>query len=530
MKKILFLIGIISIWGFNSCSDFLEENPRSQQATKSNFSSAADGYAAVNILYHSDHGFPNLFNAGSAYVGPNIMYGGYLSGLFDNQYKGQEIFVQYCQNLQVDANVSNSQLQGIWEPIYRAIVREANYAIKYLPDCPGLSDAEKNQLIAEAKFFRALSYFYLVKMFGPVPLIEEPYESLDNLYVPRSTEVHIYEFIVKDLEDALANGGLKDSPMPKNGFRISKGSVSALLADVYLNMAGYPVNDASKYAEAARVARTLINNPNYQLIQNLDKGDNSAYNILRTSDSEDEYLYTIEYDATIANGGWRPIYCFPTEAATWGEFTYNISCLVYNPAAVLHAAYDIPNDLRHQEHQYFHSKYTQTKGPTAGTVHDLGGWCPYFWYEEDALLNTNRSQKDQVHYRLTEMYLIAAEAIAQTSGVTDEAAGYLAEIEARASLNKTEDQIKSELLSLSKDNFIREVWREKIREFIFENKIWNDITRTRMYPALVGGQFTFVNVIGAQNPWGKTFAEKDLLFPICSQEMQRNPRLSEPPI
>lgn len=528
MKKILFLFVIIS--GLSSCNSFLEENPRSQQASKSNFSSAADGYAAVNILYHSDHGFPSLFNAGSAYRGPVIMYGGYLSGLFDDQYKGQEIFVQYCQNLQLDANVSNNDLQGMWEPVYRAIVREANYAIKYLPGCPGLSDAEKKQLIAEAKFFRAISYFYLVKMFGPVPLIEEPYESLDNLYVPRSTEAHVYEFIVKDLEDALAIGGLRDLPMPKNGFRISKGSVSALLADVYLNMAGYPVNDASKYAEAARVAKTLINNSNYRLIQNADQGDNSAYNILRTSDSEDEYLYTIEYNASIANGGWRPIYCFPTEAATWGEFTYSISCLVYNPAAVLHAAYDIPNDLRHQEHQYFHSKYTQIKGANAGTVRDLGGWCPYFWFEQDALLNTNRSQKDQVHYRLTEMYLIAAEAIAQTSGVTDEAAGYLAEIEARASLNKTKDQIKSGLMALSKDNFIREVWKEKIRELIFENKIWNDITRTRMYPALVGGQFSFVNVVGAQNPWGKTFTEKNLLFPICSQEMQRNPKLSEPPI
>jgi hypothetical protein len=531
MKKILFLIGIISVLGITSCSSFLEEDPRNQRAAKTNFTSAADGYAAVNILYHSDHGFPNYFNAGSAYVGPNIMYGGYLSGLFDNEYKGQEIFVQYCQNLSLDANVSNSQLQGMWEPTYRAIVRDANYAIKYLPTCIGLSEAEKNKLIAESKFFRALNYFYLVKMFGPVPIIEEPYESLDNLYVPRSTEAHVYEFIVKDLEDALATDGLADVPMYENGFRISKGSVSALLADVYLNMAGYPVSDASKYAEAARVAKTLINNSNYRLIQSVDKGDNSVYNILRTSNTQDEYLYQIEYDASIADGGWRPTYCFPMTAATWGEFRYNITCLVYDPVDVLHAAYDIPNDLRHQEHQYFHSKYTQTKGDNAGKVRDLGGWRPYFWYEADAMLNSNgRSVKHQVHYRLAEMYLIAAEAIAQTAGVTDEAAGYLAEIEARASLNKTKDQIKSELKALSKDNFIKEVWREKIREFIFENKIWNDITRTRMYPAKVGNQFTFVNVIGAQNPWGKTFAEKNLLFPICSQEMQRNPALSEPPI
>ncbi len=528
MKKIFFLTIIAVALGLTSCESFLEEKPKSQISTSSFFASAADGYASVNILYRS--GLPAFYDAGSAYMGPNIMYGGYLSGLFDNQYKGQEVFVQYCQNLDLDGNVSNAQLQSMWEPTYHAIVRNANYAIKYIPGCPGLSDTEKSQLMAQAKFFRALNYFYLVKMFGPIPLIDQPYESLDNLYIPRSTEAKVYDFIVKDLEEALSDGQLADLPMPKNGFRISKGSVLALLADVYLNMAGYPLNDNSKYAEAARVAKLLIGNSNYRLIQNQDKGAHSAYSILRTSEVEDEYLYTVEFDPVIENGGWRPTYCFPNQAATWGEFTYSITNNAYNPDTVLHAAYDMQNDLRHQEEQYFHSKYTQTKGANAGLVRDLGGWCPYFWFEEEALLSSNKSEKDQVHYRLAEIYLIAAEAIAQTSGVTDEAAGYLAEIEGRASLNKTKSQIKAELLALSKENFIREVWAEKIRELIFENKIWNDITRTRMYPAIVGGKFSFVNVVGAKNPWGKTFEEKDLLFPICSQEMQRNPALAEPPI
>ena len=527
MKKIIFFAITIFMIGFTSCESFLEEKPRNQRSTNNYFLTAADGFSVVNSLYR-ERGVPNFHDAGSAYMGPRINFGGYKSGLFDNQYKGQEIFVQYCQNLDIDANVSNGQLQDIWEPTYRAIVRKANYAIKYLPECPGLTDTQRSQLIAESRFFRALNYFWLVKMFGAVPIISEPVESLDNIYVPRSTEANVYAFIVADLESALRDGNLADVPMTENGFRISKGSVAALLADVYLNMAGYPVNDVSKYAEAARVAKMLIDNPNYSLIQH---GENeTAYDILRTSDDEKEYLYTIEYNATISNGGWRPTYCFPNEAATWGEFAYSITCLAYNPVPLLHAAYDADNDLRFQEKQYFHSTYTQTKGTYAGTVRDLGGKVPYFWFEENAALNTNTAEKDQVHYRLSEMYLIAAEAIAQTSGVTDEAADLLATIEARASMNKTKAQIKAELLAMSKDDFIKEVWTEKIRELIFENKIWNDITRTRMYPAMQGNKFGFVNLIGAQNPWGKTFAEKDLYFPICSQEMSRNPALADSPI
>jgi hypothetical protein len=127
------------------------------------------------------------------------------------------------------------------------------------------------------------------------------------------------------------------------------------------------------------------------------------------------------------------------------------------------------------------------------------------------------------------MYLIAAEAIAQSSGVNAEAAGYLATIQARASMNKTKAEITTTLMALSKDDFIKEVWKEKIRELIFENKIWNDITRTRMYPTVKDGVFTFVPIVGATNPWGKTFTEKNLLFPIPNDEMQRNPKLVQNP-
>lgn len=528
MKKILFITSFICLLGFTSCDSFLEENPRSEISTDSFFKSAADGYASVNILYRK--GLPSFYDAGSAYMGPTIMFGGYKSGLYDNQYKGMNQFIQYCQNLDIDASVSNTELQSMWEPVYEAIVREANYAIKYLPTCPGLSETERKQLLAEAKFFRAINYFWLVKMFGPVPIIEQPYESLDNLYIPRSTEAKVYEFIVTDLEDALANGGLNDASMPKNAFRISKGSVAALLADVYLNMTGYPLNDTGKYADALRVSKLLLNNSNYKLIQHINMTNQSAYNILRTSDVEDEYLYTVEYDASIDDGGWRPAYCFPNDAATWGEFTYNITTRVYAPVKTLFAAYDSISDLRRQERQYFFSEYTQTKGTSAGTIRQFGESYPYFWFEETALLETRRSQKDQVHYRLAEIYLIAAEAIAQTSGVTDEAADLLATIQARAFTAKTKDQIKTDLMALSKQDFVQEVWREKIRELIFENKLWNDITRTQMYPSISGNKLTFVNLVGAQNPWGKTFQEKDQYFPICSQEIQRNPALAEDPI
>lgn len=525
MKNLYLLFLIVFV--FAACNDFLKENPKSQMMTDTFFKNSSDAYSAVNVLYRK--GVPSFYSA-AINGASNHMWGGFLAGLFDNQYKGEDI--NRAHNVNVDSNLDNSKLQSLWQNCYEVIVRNANYAIKYIPDCPDLSESQQNQLIAEAKFFRALNYFYLVKMFGPIPLITEPYQSLTDIYVRRSTEIAVYELIVRDLTEAIDMGGLPDKPMSSNGFRVSKGSLMALLADVYLNMAGYPLEDNSKYQSAAQIARTVINNPNYGLIDHANLTNNSAYNILRKSDNEKEYLYTVEYDNAISLGGGYPMYCFSQDASSWGEFPkYGMCNLAYDPVDLLHSLYDIDDDLRYQDNQYFHRQYTQVNGTNKGTVRKFARPFPFFWFEEEAALVTGVSTKDKVHYRLTELYFIAAEAIAKSEGVTEEAAGYLAKIQSRASISRNFEQIKTSLMSLSTDEFVQEVWREKIREMIFECKIWNDITRTRMYPSPGEGiKISFIPLIGATNPFGGTYTAEKIYMPICSQELQRNPELSKDPI
>jgi hypothetical protein len=525
MKKLLSLITVIL--GLSSCQEFLEEQPKSQIATSEFFNSADDAYSAVNILYRK--GFPTFYNT-SINGAAVMMYGGFLSGYYDNQYKGE--FLNRVQNLTVDSNLDNNELQNIWQSCYETIVRNANFAIKYIPGCAGLTDDERSLLIAEAKFFRALNYFYLVKMFGAVPLITDSYESLDNMYIKRSSEEKIYNLIIADLEEALKSSSLKDKPMHENGFRISRGSVQALLSDVYLNVAGYPVKNEAMYAKAAENAIRLISSSSYGLINNGDMKANSAYSILRTSDTEKEYLYTIEHDALIAPGSGYTMFCFPQEASSWGEFPKYVMCnLGYDPLMTLHHAYKT-DDLRYQEQQYFHSKYTQVNGRFAGTVRTFSKPIPYFWWEAQAAQVTGISPKDRVHYRLAEMYLIAAEGLVKSQkSVSPEAATYLATIKHRASMTQTKEQITAELMVLTPDAFVAEVWREKIREFIFENKIWNDITRTRMYPVSTDGKtLTFSPLIGAKNSFGGTYSEKNIYLPICVQELQRNPALADAPL
>jgi len=71
-----------------------------------------------------------------------------------------------------------------------------------------------------------------------------------------------------------------------------------------------------------------------------------------------------------------------------------------------------------------------------------------------------------------------------------------------------------------------------MRELVYEFRIYDDIQRTRMYPTTSDsnpGKATFINFVGATNPWGQVFKEEHLLFPISANEIQRNPSLTQNP-
>ncbi|MDG5800984.1 RagB/SusD family nutrient uptake outer membrane protein [Marinilabiliaceae bacterium ANBcel2] len=526
MKKLIILF--FGLLFMASCDDFLEESPKSEMSIHQYFSDPSHAYNSVNRLYRD--GVPSFFHAGSAYRGTTMMLGGYMSGFFDNpEYKGQEVHVIECHNLTLTPVNISGFLDDVWTPCYVAIAR-ANTAIKYIPDTPGLSDSEKNQLLGQAYFFRALNYFHLVKIFGDVPLTIEPYESLEDIYLERSSAEIVYNQIINDLLFVIDNSSLNNEPMPMNNYRISKGSAKALLADVYLTISGEAVN-IDKYADAANVARDIITSGNYSLISHDDEDlKKSAYNTIRTSNTEREYLYVIEYDAGIATNGWLPTYCYPNVAATWGVFQYSITNNSYKPVEELLAVYDSNNDLRIQEKQFFHSSLTYMENGEERTREYEPS--PYLWHDDEALFETGRSGKDVAVYRLAEVYLIAAEAIARSEGVTSEAVEYLAEVRSRGYWQTEKSDIINLLSTLSEQEFVEEVWKERLRELPLEFRIWSDMQRTRKYPLTDinnPGEVDFVDLVGQTNVWGSTFEEKHLLFPISNNERQRNPNLTQNP-
>ncbi len=514
MKKILACLSVGLLF-LTSCNDFLEESPKSSLTDVDYYKTEAQATANVNYLYRN--GAPQrIAYASSAYIGPKASVNGMLTGYFINSYEGQEVVCKYSRLLtrQDHTNEISDTSDDIWDNCYEAI-NVANNAIVSIPTI-SMDSGTADQLIAEAKFFRAFNYFYLVKTFGDVPLLLEP-STLDNLYPERTASATVYEQIESDLKDAV--DVLPEKTFAANGHRITKYVAAMALADVYFHQ--------GDYANAKTYAKIVVESP-HSLTTNTDLSGNSAYNKLRSTDDLDEVIYCQEYDESISTSSWWPTYAFSSSAtAIFG--TYSIFERVYGPIDQFLNVYE-SDDLRIQPNQFFHWNYTNPDNGKTWTAPEGQAGC-WYYYDEDAVLSTGNGTKDWNFYRLAEAYLDYAESIVQTDGVTNEAAGYLAQVQVRTNTEgQTESEIKAGLLSLSKEDFIEACWTERIREFPLEFKIWDDCVRTMKFPVISEteqGNVTYVDLIGAENAAGATFKETDLVFPISLSELQRNPNLTQ---
>ena len=457
-------------------------------------------------------GAPNqLTGAGSAYVGPVSMYPGMLTGYFINEYEGQERTCQYARELsrQQNTNTVGGSFESFYYYCYQAI-NIANGIIKYAPDVT-MSDDARNVALGEAYFFRSFNYFTLVKYFGGVPLVTTPSEDISKLQTPKSAAADVYAQIGSDLKQA--ENLLPAKKFYANANRVGKYAAAMLLTSVYMQQ--------GKYAEAANSVKTVLSS-GHALTANENLTDKSAYNILRSTDGLDEVIYAYEYNASISTSGWWPSYSFANADGLLS--TYSICRRVYGPTNRFLNIYEA-NDLRVQPNQFFHWNFSYVnKDGVTKTWSSPEAGCWYF-YDEDACMTTGQGTKDQNFFRYSEALLDAAEAIVQSGGaVTDEAAGYLAQVQVRAN-GKTLEATKTALKALSKDEFIHTCWTERLREFPLEFKIWDDCLRTGMFPNVsetTKGKVDYVNLVGAKNGSGATFKNSDLVWPFPLNELQRN--------
>jgi hypothetical protein len=200
--------------------------------------------------------YTNLAN-GSAGA-PQLLSISVFSGLSADEFSlinnaGNISYRNYYHNISDSRGPTSST--DFWSNSYQ-IIYVANSAIGALTNNASLTPAVSKQLMGEAKFMRAFCYFYLVNLYGDVPLVTG-ISSTTNALLPRVPQTQIYQQIVADLKDAeglLSDKYLDGTVLNESSARVrpTKWAASALLARTYLYL--------KDWANAEKEAGLVINN------------------------------------------------------------------------------------------------------------------------------------------------------------------------------------------------------------------------------------------------------------------------------
>ena len=255
MKNIKNILFAVSALVFASCDNSLELGPEDSLTPTIIFSTEALAGNAINGMY-------------SSMQSSNV-----LSGIPDTMGEWQSDNVEFVGSFPTFDEIytyntlsDNTSILNIWNANYFSI-NQANMIIKNVPlmNVTTFTAANKDNLVGQARFVRALLYFKLSQMFGKqlkqdptgaslsVPLVSEPFQGTVNK-PSRSTLKEVYDFIEKDL--IFARSTITNTAKDK----ATASAANALLARLYLYQERFP--------EAIERANDVISAPGITIATN----------------------------------------------------------------------------------------------------------------------------------------------------------------------------------------------------------------------------------------------------------------------
>jgi hypothetical protein len=499
MKKIVYMLSFALM--FSSCEDFLEEHPTGFLTPSEYYTTPEQIRAAVNGTYA---GLDDIMGSGGLEVATSPIYAvEYITGYSVRTRASTFEANQFL--LLDDLDPQNSWLEPWWNATFYNL-ENCNSVIKNLSESEILDEETRNMYLGEVYFLRAYYYFQGVRIFGDIPLKTEPTSDLSDVQIPKSPVSVIYDQIVEDLLAAEQSG----LPWTDVTGHVNMGAIKSLLANVYLTMAGYPLERGQEYYNLAYTkAKEVIDSDEFSLFTNYSELRNP------TKENKGEFIFMLQREAETA-GNRLHFDLMPYPAKSISISPNYGGALSPHPA--FFDSYD-DSDIRKQEQVFYYSKHTKYGSPN-DTINLEGTFIYKFW--DDLAEETNRSGANFSLIRYADLLLMCAEAKASADGgtTTDATA-----VNAYSQVRKRAFPDEPAAGSVSADD----VLKERFWELSFEFKNWFDMLRTRKAFDVENGQI--VNLIGYQAPnHPKTFEESNLLFPIPLRETRLNPRLLEPTV
>jgi hypothetical protein len=453
----LFFFGLLS-FAASSCRKLIDvPPPTGQPSTATVFADDADAIKAQDGVYIGIMNTPRqLLGAGSSL---------YCSLSADELTRSLPLANEdaFTLNALTDGNLL---ITNLYDYAYTAI-GQTNVIEEQLPGSGVISDSVRKQLMGESAFVRACLYFYLVNLWGDVPLVLSS-DYRKTALLPRTATATVYQQIVADLLQAqqLLPAGYRTHAGYANDRTIpNQAAATALLARVYL----YEGN----WAGAVQAAGAVIGDSRYQLESNLD-------NVFLSSSRE--AIWQLQ--------------------SVGLSFTEEGQLFVPLPGLPLKPAYLLTNTLMNAFETGDQRKVHWTKSET------LGSQVYSYPYKYKVNTVTATTQEYTTVLRLAECYLVRAEALARLGQVS----------EALADLNTIRNRAGLPPLTLTDQAAVlAAIGHERQVELFAEHgHRWLDLKRTQQVNVVLGSE---------KSGW----QPYDALYPLPAQELQQNPSLVQNP-
>jgi hypothetical protein len=445
-RILTFTLSLTVFGGLFSCGeDFLEKAPKGELTSDNFFLDATQAKQSVNAIYAHLRSFNvHVFS----YVGITDIAS---DDADKGSVPGDAGFLQDINDFTFDAN--NTAVNGVWRGYYQGIFR-ANQVLANVPNIV-MNEELKTRLLGEARFLRAYFYFFLVRTYGDIPLIERPLNP-DEYRQSRVPKAEIYNFIEEDLNFAIANLPEKSEYASTELGRATSGAAKAYLAKVHLFQ-----ND---FQSAFQMAEELINSGEYGLYP-----DYEAI-FRREGEHSSESIFEVSTVALEQGGGGsqfnevQGIRGNPNNG--WG---FN------NPSDDLIAAYE-ENDPRLGATIIFNTD-TLSTGEVVIADPNMGSSARFSkkaWIPVRPPIGFGNSGANIRLFRYADLLLIAAEA-ANELGNSTGALNYLNQVRERA--RKGNPDVLPDVTSTNQAELRNAIWHERRVELAMEQHRYLDLVR-----------------------------------------------------
>ncbi|MES2773015.1 MAG: RagB/SusD family nutrient uptake outer membrane protein [Bacteroidota bacterium] len=501
MKKIIIKCTcfLVLATGFSSCNKWLDLKPQNGIVREDFWKTKEQVAAAVTGIYASLLSSPTATSTTINTTDRALAEYLWVWGEARADMATPGIFISPEELEMVNVNMLPTNSLVNWRALYRTI-NYCNTVIQLAPEVlaldPTFTQGQLDAAVSEALAIRALMYFYLVRSWGDVPLkLDATISDQDIVPIPKTGQDSVLNQIVADLKKAETGAVFTYGNKAFDKGRVTKYTVNAILADVYLWM--------EKYPESVAECNKIINSNQFGLLE----GNASWFNNLYAVGNSNESIFEFQFDVQKLN----PFYRMFVQTRRWQS-----SFRVLEDMYTVDLVDDTKKDIRAEG--------------SALRAADATIW-KFVASDFNSLKSLDQSYTHWFVYRYADILLMKAEALNQI-GMGADALALVYQVRTRAAALVATDLNPSPTDKNGIADFILE---ERAREFAFEGKRWYDVLRNAKRNNYERASILYDVVANSvpsdrqQAALNKYKDKNSHYFPIFVYEMQTNKQLIQNP-